>query len=24
MNKNFGHGKWWGDEVTFSKQIFER
>ena len=24
MNKNFGHGKWWGDEVTFSKQILER
>jgi outer membrane receptor for ferrienterochelin and colicins len=24
MNKNFAHGKWWGDEVTFSKQILER
>ena len=24
MNKNFAHGKWWGDEVTFSKQIGER
>jgi outer membrane receptor for ferrienterochelin and colicins len=22
-NENFAHGKWWGDEVTFSKQIFE-
>ena len=24
MNKNFAHGKWWGDEVTISKQIGER
>ena len=24
LNKNFAHGKWWGDEATFSKQIFER
>jgi iron complex outermembrane receptor protein len=24
LNKNFAHGKWWGDQVTFSKQIFER
>jgi outer membrane receptor for ferrienterochelin and colicins len=24
LNENFAHGKWWGDEVTFSKQIFER
>jgi outer membrane receptor for ferrienterochelin and colicins len=24
LNKNFGHGKWWGDEVAFSKQIFGR
>jgi iron complex outermembrane receptor protein len=23
FNKNFAHGKWWGDEVTLSKQIFE-
>ena len=23
LNKNFAHGKWWGDEVTLSKQIFE-
>ena len=23
MNKNFAHGKWWGDEATFSKQIGE-
>jgi len=23
MNKNFAHGKWWGDEVTISKQIGE-
>ncbi len=23
LNKNFAHGKWWGDEVTFSKQVFE-
>jgi len=23
LNKNFAHGKWWGDNVTFSKQIFE-
>ena len=24
MNKNFAHGKWWGDEVALSKQIFTR
>jgi outer membrane receptor for ferrienterochelin and colicins len=24
MNKNFAHGKWWGDEVALSKQIFSR
>jgi outer membrane receptor for ferrienterochelin and colicins len=24
MNENFAHGKWWGDEATFSKQIRER
>jgi len=23
MNKNFAHGKWWGDEATFSKEIRE-
>ena len=23
LNKNFAHGKWWGDEVAVSKQIFE-
>jgi outer membrane receptor for ferrienterochelin and colicins len=23
LNKNFAHGKWWGDELAFSKQIFE-
>jgi outer membrane receptor for ferrienterochelin and colicins len=23
LNKNFGHVKWWGDEVALSKQIFE-
>lgn len=23
LNKNYAHGKWWGDEVTLSKQIFE-
>jgi outer membrane receptor for ferrienterochelin and colicins len=23
LNKNFAHGKWWGDEVAFSKQILE-
>ena len=23
LNKNYAHGKWWGDDVTFSKQIFE-
>jgi outer membrane receptor for ferrienterochelin and colicins len=23
LNKNFSHGKWWGDEATFSKQILE-
>jgi outer membrane receptor for ferrienterochelin and colicins len=22
LNKNFAHGKWWGEEVTFSKQLF--
>jgi outer membrane receptor for ferrienterochelin and colicins len=24
LNKNFAHGKWWGEEVTFSKQLFWR
>jgi outer membrane receptor for ferrienterochelin and colicins len=24
LNKNFAHGKWWGQEVTLSKQLFER
>ena len=24
LNKDFGHGKWWGEEVTLSKQLFER
>ena len=24
MNKNFAHGKWWGDEVALSKQVFTR
>jgi len=24
MNRNFAHGKWWGEEVTVSKQLFER
>jgi outer membrane receptor for ferrienterochelin and colicins len=24
LNENFAHGKWWGDEVTFSKQVLER
>jgi len=23
LNKNFANGKWWGDEVTFSKQVSE-
>jgi outer membrane receptor for ferrienterochelin and colicins len=23
LNKNFAHGKWWGDEEALSKQIFE-
>jgi len=23
LNENFAHGKWWGDEVTLSKQIRE-
>jgi outer membrane receptor for ferrienterochelin and colicins len=23
LNKNFAHGKWWGEEVTVSKQLFE-
>lgn len=23
LNKNFYHGKWWGDEIAVSKQIFE-
>jgi iron complex outermembrane receptor protein len=23
LNKNFAHGKWWGDELAFSKQILE-
>ncbi len=22
LNKNFAHGEWWGEEVTFSKQLF--
>ena len=24
LNKNFAHGKWWGDEAILSKQILER
>jgi outer membrane receptor for ferrienterochelin and colicins len=24
QNKNFAHGKWWGDEVNFARQIFGR
>jgi outer membrane receptor for ferrienterochelin and colicins len=24
LNKNFAHGKWWGEDVTFSKQLSER
>lgn len=24
MNRNFAHGKWWGDEVALSKQVFAR
>jgi iron complex outermembrane receptor protein len=24
LNKNFGHGKWWGDEIAISKQLFEK
>jgi outer membrane receptor for ferrienterochelin and colicins len=24
LNKNFAHGKWWGEEVTFSKQLFAK
>ncbi len=24
MNKNFAHGKWWGDEVALSRQVFAR
>jgi outer membrane receptor for ferrienterochelin and colicins len=24
FNKNFSHGKWWGDEATFTKQLWER
>ncbi len=24
LNKNFAHGKWWGDELTVSKQLFAR
>ena len=24
LNKNFAHGKWWGEEVVFSKRVFER
>jgi outer membrane receptor for ferrienterochelin and colicins len=24
VNKNYAHGKWWGEEVTLSKQLFER
>jgi outer membrane receptor for ferrienterochelin and colicins len=23
LNKNFAHGKWWGEEVTLSKQVSE-
>jgi outer membrane receptor for ferrienterochelin and colicins len=23
LNRNFGHGKWWGEEVTFSRRILE-
>jgi outer membrane receptor for ferrienterochelin and colicins len=23
LNKNFAHGKWWGDDLAFSKQILE-
>jgi outer membrane receptor for ferrienterochelin and colicins len=23
MNRNFAHGKWWGDQITVSKQIHE-
>ena len=23
LNKNFAHGKWWGDELAFSKQLLE-
>jgi outer membrane receptor for ferrienterochelin and colicins len=23
LNKNFAHGKWWGDELAFSKQVLE-
>jgi len=22
LNRNFGHGKWWGEEATVSKQVF--
>jgi len=24
LNKDFGYGKWWGEEVTLSKQVLER
>jgi len=24
LNKNFSHGKWWGENATFSKQLQER
>ncbi|MEO8053359.1 MAG: TonB-dependent receptor [Acidobacteriota bacterium] len=24
LNKNFAHGKWWGENVTFSKQLLAR
>jgi len=24
LNKNFAHGKWWGENATFSKQILEK
>jgi outer membrane receptor for ferrienterochelin and colicins len=24
LNENFAHGKWWGDEVTVSKQVLEK
>jgi outer membrane receptor for ferrienterochelin and colicins len=24
QNRNYAHGKWWGEEAIFSKQLFER